>query len=210
MTVRYYLAPYQEIIIEERPGNQAASRCLVHIRSTELAAYQVTVKAPGLDWCITAVDALLVTHTVIQSDPTISLIPFIDAGGDYLPLSATVSQVRSVSRTAIGTVLEGQGVPTDWITGATTLRAVLIQTIRQLEIAQRLGDDFPNIDLDLTVGDIPAAQRGRIINWMDANNIDRSDITSSTTVRQILRRLVQRYGWRVAMPRMLAWSEARE
>jgi len=209
MTVRYYLAPFQQITIEERSGNQFASRCLAHIRAVEPAAYQVTVKAPGLNWCVTAVDALPATHAVIQADPTIDLIPFIDTGGNYLPLSATVSQVRQVSRAAIGTVLERQRVPTGWISGNTTLREVLLQTIRQLIIAQRLRDDFPNIALGLTVADIPTGQRARIVAWMDANGIDRSDITASTTIRQVLRRLVQRYGWRRAVPNMLAWAEAR-
>ena len=207
MAIRYYLAPWEEMSINER--TVFASRCLVHIRSEEPTATQATVKAGPLNWCFTAVDALPTTHTTIQTDVTISLIPFIDNGGDYLPLSATVSQVRPVSRTAIQTVMEGQNVPTDWITGSTILRNVIVQTIRQLHIATMLSDDFPNINLDLTVADIPTAKRNRIMAWMDSKGIDRSDITGATTIRQVLRQLVLRYNWRQITPRMVGWMEAR-
>lgn len=167
----------------------------VGIYTTAGVAMSWKTPYPYLDWALASVDAPDDVHTTIQSDNDVTLVPFFDDNGNYLPLSATVSQIATNYRTAIANYLENRRIPTGWITGEMTLGFVLKTIWKYLEIADKIQDDYPNLDLSMTVGQIPAAQRSRIIAWMDNNGISREGITTASTIRQVLQRIVRDYSF---------------
>jgi hypothetical protein len=154
---------------------------------------------PDKPWSLVAVDASEATHTAIQADVQITLIPFWNAGGEYLPLTAEVRDVVEPYRTNIATYLEDHRIPTGWITGTMTLGRVIRFIIQILTVVQRLKEDYPEYDLDSLVGDIPAPKRQRILQWMSANGIETGDIDLSWSIRQVLARIIRDYGWQATM-----------
>jgi hypothetical protein len=191
MTVKYYLAPYLTISLNGRDV-LASKTMLYRVGSSRHSVAKIGDRS----WCIARVDATDAEHVNIEADAQITLIPFIDNGGNYLPSSATVSQVSAANRTAISNFLETRNIPTDWISGATPINRVLKFVIVWLNLSHSgaLGTDFMNdFSLSQTVANIPAARRNRIKAWMDSRGIDTSDFTGSMTIRQVMRRLVEQW-----------------
>ena len=150
---------------------------------------------PVKDWCVAYVDAPESVHTAIRADSEITLIPLWNDASEYLPLTATVSQINTASRQNMATFLENHRVPTGWITGDMTIGRVIKYVVQILMIAQMLEDDYPELNLDTQVSAIPAAQRQRIVQWMNNHGIETQDIDLQWTVRQVLARIIRDYGW---------------
>lgn len=193
MTVRYYLAPYGPGYIPARP-NARACKVIQYLGGAN-EGHSTVHAYPVKGWSVAYVDAAASTHAAIQADAEITLIPFWDAGDEYLPLSATVAQVAEPYRTQIATYLENHRIPTGWIAGTMTLGSVIRYIVQILITAQRLDEDYPEFDLETQASAIPAAQRQRILAWMGNNGIETSDIDLNWTVRQVLARIVDQYGW---------------
>jgi hypothetical protein len=151
---------------------------------------------PYKPWALCRVRALPATHAVIEVDPEIRLLPFYNASGEYLPLTAQVLDVAEPYRTNIADWLEDHRVPAEWITGTLTLGQVLRGIIQVLFTVQRMQDAFPEYDLGATVGDIPSQQRVAMRDFLRDHGIQYDDITNAWTVRQVLRRIVRDWSWR--------------
>jgi len=190
-TARYYIAPIVQI---ERGQRQIwASKVLEHIPSGVSTAS--IMSNPYKIWCLTWVEAEDSVHQAIQKDAEIKLIPFFNSNGDYLGLNASVSQLTTENRNKINTWLNAKAVPTDWITNSHNIGDVIGYTIRTLQVAQMLKNDYPGLDLQMAVGDIETAKYQRIKTWMEENNIDTGDFTPSSTVNRIIKRIIAQYKW---------------
>lgn len=187
MPVRYYLAPIIQISLNGR--TPLASQTMLY--RTNGSRHSIA-KFRDRNRCICRVDAADAEHTNIQADVDITLIPFIDGGGNYLTLADTVGDVSAANRTSISNFLEARGIPTNWINLSHTLGQVVKFVILYFNASQMLDTDFPDdFTLAQTIGDIPAARRQRIQTWLDNRGIDTSDFTLSTTIRQLLVRIGQ-------------------
>lgn len=188
MSVRFYISPMvQHPAVPNRWVSKAA------LYGDENTSTRWKTPYPYLNWSLIAVDAPEAVHTNIQSDVDIQLVPFIDDQGNYLPLSATVSQVAVNHRNNISTYLNNRRIPTDWVNGGMTLGFVLKSIWQYLEVVEKLTTDYPNLDLTNTVQQIPAQQRQRVLGWLNANGIQTNDITLQWTINQLLRRVVRDY-----------------
>jgi len=115
----------------------------------------------------------------------------VDMRFGRIELDTPVSSLPQAVREAAVTVLENRRIPSDWITGSTTVREVIVFIVRLLNACQSLGVDFPEVDLTQTFSTIPALQRVRIRAWATARNIDVGDIINSTPIRAVIRRIGQ-------------------
>ncbi len=190
--IRYYLAPYGTGYVP-RPTMRVCKVVLYQADGGHSAVHAYPVK----NWCIAALDTseAQAQHALAQADPEITLVPLWDGGGEYLPLSATVADLDATSRSQMASYLEARRIPTGWITGDMTIGRVIRYVVQILLTTQRLADDYPELDLDTQVSEIPSAQRQRMLAWMSDNGIETSDIDLSWTVRQVLQRIVDQYGW---------------
>lgn len=80
-------------------------------------------------------------------------------------------------------------------TFGTTLREVIGWVIRLLRLTKLLRSDYPNVSLDQTWGTIPAAVRNRVLTFAANNGISTAGLNTNSTIRQILRRILERYPW---------------
>lgn len=191
MAVRYYIAPYIQITIGDRTP-LASKTMLYRIGGSRHSI----AKFGDRSWCLARVDATDAEHVLIQGDTKITLIPFIDNSGNYLASTDVVSSISAANRSLIEARLEARNIPTDWIVGSTPIGQVLKFVIIWLNLSHdgAIGPDFPSeFSLSQTVGNIPAARRNRIRNWMIARGIDTSDFALSMTIRQVMNRIVQQW-----------------
>jgi hypothetical protein len=80
-------------------------------------------------------------------------------------------------------------------TFGTTLREVIGWVIRLLRLTKLLRSYYPNVSLDQTWGTIPAAVRNRVLTFAANNGISTAGLNTNSTIRQILRRILERYPW---------------
>ena len=121
MLIRYYLAP----IVQIPPRDMNAPKVHMYMDPNVPEGYSCVNSYPYKNWALVHVDADQDTHTAIQADTDITLIPFWNETGEYLPLNALVLQVAQPYRGNIATFLENHRIPTGWITGTHTLGQVL-------------------------------------------------------------------------------------
>jgi hypothetical protein len=97
---------------------------------------------------------------------------------------------NTVAVTATRNALEGLDIPGDWIQAGMTYRQVLrviIGMAQFIQLSESLGAKVVlKGNLDLTMAQIPIAQRNALSAAADQLGIDRSAVTGSTTVRQAL------------------------
>jgi len=150
---------------------------------------------PYKTWALTWVEAEDSVHQIIQEDAEIKLIPFFNSNGDYLDLNASVSQLTTENRNKINAWLNAKAVPADWIADSHSIGDITGYIIRVLQVVQMLEDDYPELDLQTAVSDIEIAKYRRIRSWMQSNDIDISGFNSSSTVGQIIERIIAQYKW---------------
>ncbi len=143
------------------------------------------------------------THQAIQADSRVTrLIPMV---------SATVEQVRtnfdtpltslfsSGALTTLRARIEALGIDTEWATAATTMRDLVKRILHQHMVVQRTNvaretalDRLYALPLTGTVADLTDAQRTAAKEWMTRKGMPTAWITTSTTVRQLLRYIIER------------------
>lgn len=193
--IRYYLSP----IIQILPRNANGPKLHIYMDFAAGEAYSCVNPYPYKPWALVYVEASESTHAAIQADIDITLVPFWDSGGEYLPLTAQVLDVAEPYRSNIAAFMESHRIPTGWITGTMTLGRVVRYIIQILQIVQMLQDDYPELELDMTVKDIQATKRQRILQWMGAHGIETQDIALSWTIRQVLGRIIRDFGWQAIL-----------
>lgn len=137
-------------------------------------------------------------HAMIISDPRTAYIPFEDAGGSPLPVTATLAEISAANRDTIRSWLEARHVPIADLTGSDTIAKLLRRVVQRFRLWCVLGADDVTEALDLQVKDVPVAKRQRINAALQARGYDISFATASMPVRDFLRGLcdqdVVRYG----------------
>jgi hypothetical protein len=190
--IRYYLTPYEAGYLNQRPAARA-SKVVTYLAAGDRHA---VVKAhPWKDWCIAWVNAVEDTHIDIQLDLQIKLIPIWSTSSQYLTVTDLVSDIDPVYLANMITFLEDHRIPTGWIQLTDTIGSVFKKIIRVLQLAQLLKENYPELNLDDTVGMIPEAQRNSILAWLLSNGISTAPITLSWTIRQLLKYIITEFGW---------------
>lgn len=202
METRYYICPY--IDINPDPDAQRwAPKIHLYRDISAGEGYNVASAAwPYKDWCLAEFWAEPDAHADAQADVDVTLIPFFDGSGNYLPLSAEAREVVEPYRTNILNFLEARRIPAGWIDGGTTLGAILKYVLKLLTLVSWLKDNYPELPLDTQVNGIPGNRRQAVLGWMQNNGIETSDITNSWTVGQVLHRIALQYPWRAEHTRL--------
>ena len=185
MTRRIYLAPIVTLTIGDR--RPLASKVLEYGRLPNISS----VLSRNKIWALTSCDFDDAQHNLVSADPEIVTIP-----GSRL--NDTWNDFTTGQRTAIGDRLETLRVPLDWIQSTTTVADLLRHAARVALLGQMLKTDaLDDVSLDSTFGSLPAARRNRILDWANANGVDTTGLSGSTTIRALLRALVMRFPWNI-------------
>jgi hypothetical protein len=100
---------------------------------------------------------------------------------------------------AVQSAIESWNIPAQWVTSGLTYRQVLKGVATIFQFAQRLAAMFrvrafpPGITLDTTVSQLTQAQRDKLAAVSDSFGWDRSSVTGTTTMRQLLRGAAQQW-----------------
>lgn len=124
-------------------------------------------------------------RSALQSQPDAMVVP---ANLD--------NNVSALAVTAIQNQLEAANLPAEWVTTSLTYRQVLQRFRRCITFMQRWNGLFPEfrlftsgITLDTRLNQLTAAQRQRLADVADDLALDRSGVTNTMTIRQVLRLL---------------------
>jgi hypothetical protein len=186
MAFRFYLCG-MAVISPAGPRPRTAPRVLLYAPA---ARWAMVYGGTGKGVCVCLADTTDEEHAAALGDAGI-VAPPINPDAMDVP----VGSIPAAWQTAVAAWLDARRIPRDWIVGSTTLRELLRYIIRLLEICRdgRLSGNYPEADLDLTVGSLSQAQRGALRDWATARGYDISDITASTTIRALVRALVERH-----------------
>lgn len=177
-TTALYLCPIEVSI----PRNVQTTRC--RGEGTQTSSI---MSNPEVNWALTAVTADTEGHAVIESKS--GVVALVNVGGGDLdnPLGVT-------RRSVLAAEFEARNIPANWIDESTTGRLALRVLARVLILMQLIpGEDYPNLTLDQTLGNLTAAHRARIRAWMTSQGIDTN--INNMTLRQWLRHVHDGITW---------------
>ncbi len=129
-------------------------------------------------------------HSAILADPGCVHLPFEDAEGKPLPLTARLDKVQPVKLSAVKARLEENHVPTLGLSGNNLVADALRTVIQRFMIRQVLGvDDFTE-GLELAVGGISSSKLHCINKRLGEMGFDLSGVTPGNSVRATLQSLI--------------------
>jgi len=139
-------------------------------------------------WFFVWTDNTDLEHAAALLEADITYLP-TEGGSGLVDLDSSVSQITAANKAAILAEIESKGIPTDGITGATTIREAMRTIIKRIRLMEQLR--YVDLgDLTGTVGDMQTlkkkAMRRRLINM----GFDLTNITNATTVRAALNNLI--------------------
>ena len=138
-------------------------------------------------WCICWGTPSGLEHTALLADGLVVYLPLEDGVGDVVPLDNVITEVTTANRAIVTGYLEDRHIPTDGITGATTVREALKLIFKRIRIRERLlYVDFVTMLFTATVGDIPALKRKALKRRLTNEGIDVSGLTNTTTIKDAL------------------------
>lgn len=186
MAVRYYLAP---IIQHPSRASLNISRCQLYV-GAEVGQQNVIGELSVKGWCVTRVEApdADAVWAQLDADGLLTRIP-------VTLLDTPVSDLTQAQRDAVAQEMAARNIPYDWVTAGTTLRNIIGWVIRLLRLTRLLRANFPNVSLDQTWGTIPAAVRNHVLTFAANNGISTAGLNTNSTIRQILRRIIEQYPW---------------
>jgi hypothetical protein len=133
-------------------------------------------------------------HVLVGADLSTFDHNTVVSNSDVIALPANLDQ--SVSAGALTTVqnaLEAMNIPAGWVTTSMTYREVLRKVAKMMFFFQRLkGVGLArlltgSVALNTQFQDLPLNARQRLIAAADSLNLDRSGMSGSTTIRQIMK-----------------------
>ena len=137
----------------------------------------------GLEDCfLLCADVTTSEHTALNAQTDVLAVPLL-----------LDNQVSALAVGTIQTKLEDLKLPAEWVTTALTYRQVVRRVRKIIAFVQRFRGLFGEspfvggLTLDSQVNDIPQAKRQRLADTADDLGLDRSSITSTTTIRAALR-----------------------
>jgi len=151
------------------------------------------IPALGVQWAMCDLDEAAIVWAA--TSPAQDTAVEANADATLIPALQTLVNVAQTQ-----TALEALNIPAQWVTSAMTYRTVLRVVVGIAQFIQRtdgLGQKLTLAGrLDLTMAQIPVAIRDALIAAADSMNIDRSEITGTTTVREALRNLGEQFARR--------------
>lgn len=155
---------------------------------------------PGIDcrWNLTDYGKALTA--LVVADVTPEQHNSLVAHSDVLALPADVdSKVGGVALQDVRATLESFDLPAHWITAHSTYREVIKGIAGTMQFAHRrhaLHDKKviePGHSLDMRLVDLPDHGHDELLSVADSMDIDRSNITDATTVRQLLKHMADHW-----------------
>jgi hypothetical protein len=149
------------------------------------------------DVCFVALDADAATHSALTAHADVLTVP---ANLDNTPGAGAVTTTRNA--------LEALDIPGGWVTTSTPWRTVVRVVVGMFLLNQRFwvirGNNIGNgrhslldgVDLDMTVADIPQAARQDLQEAALSLELDTSEVTGATTIREMLRIIGQQFAAR--------------
>lgn len=135
--------------------------------------------------CLVAVDTTIENHAALAANADVDQFP-----------ADLDSDVGAGNLESVQNVLEARNLPGDAVVAAASYRRVLRGVVVIFLIAQRFSgiakagggnrNLFSNVNLETTIGQIPATRRQWLIQAIDELGYDRTGITNATTIRQAL------------------------
>lgn len=168
-TVRWYLAPTAGS--GASPADTITSKARVLIDRADAASQVILIG----NWSLAGMRVTAAQHATIAADPEVTAIPANLSNNVGGALNATQNR------------LEAMNLPAGWVTSGTTWRQVLSRVIRMLHLRRQVRTLFSDgVTLDSTFNSLPAGKRAALVAAADRLNIDRSDLTGASTLREIL------------------------
>lgn len=189
--IRYYILPVEQVTTT---GGGIA-------RGPKYFRWRFDPDPPGMDAMWAMMDYGLINACLLVADVTQEQHEALTANVDVAsPPQNIDQQVSEIAIPAVKAVLEELRIPADWVTSAYTYRQILRMVAGLFQFAQRYhamhGEALVDSKaaLDLRWNQIPLARRNRIIATVNELGYDYSGITSTWTVRRILRHLGGQWG----------------
>jgi hypothetical protein len=140
-------------------------------------------------WGLVGADLSPVEHTAIASQ------------SDAFALPQNLDQAIGATLNTVQTALETMNVPAHWVTSGMTYRQVIQILYGIFSFFQRYSGLYGvdrifggAITLETQWSDIPVVARARIKATADSFGLDTSGVTSTTTVRQMLKGIADQLG----------------
>lgn len=198
MSRRYYVTP----IILENVGS-ASEPSMMRVPKFWAQAHQLgyTVGMTGYgseDSCIARLRNPAPTpadHAALIADPEIYAIP-----------EDIEQQIDSGQAASIGNKLEGTGIPGDWIAAGMTWESVLIRSTKSCIMMQGWRGRTNAVNkmfsggrsLDTLLGQLPPPLRNPLLAIADQHGMDKSQMTLTNTVRDVLNSMSDQYNEYIA------------
>jgi hypothetical protein len=126
-------------------------------------------------------------HALIAANVPITVVP------------QDLSSVVGAATAVVEAELDSWNIPGQWVTAGLTYRQVLFGVAAIFQFAQRFNGlhrlrlFVGGVGLNATVGSLTQEQRDRLAAVSDSFGWDRSGVTASTTIRQLLRGAAQQW-----------------
>lgn len=124
-------------------------------------------------------------HVLAVADPSVTYLPFEDAGGNVLPFTATLSDIPAAKRKIITNAFTARGIPTTGITLSWTIG----QALRLLRRRMHLGLLLSNLDFDAPdalLNTMPPLLLKAIKRWLQNHGFDVSGLVGTMTEAQAI------------------------
>ncbi len=192
MTQRLYVLP----VVHLTTPNHNVPKYLPHRFNPAMAGLE------GVRWAWQTY--LLDDLGVLVADVTTAQNTLLSGQSDVLvvPTNLDSTVPNTTTRNRIRTLLEAAGVPGTWVNTGMVYRTIVRSVLgccqyhnRLVGLAQRRLFDG-SVNLDMTVGQLPAGIRDRLQGAADGLGLDYSWVTASTTLRTLFKGMGDQYAAR--------------
>jgi hypothetical protein len=141
-------------------------------------------------WLFAWTDNSDIEHAAALLEPDITYLPIEDNTGTLIDFDSPVGQIPAANRTAILAELESKGIPTDGITGTTTIREAMRLVIKRIRLMEQLR--YIDFDESLTtvISDIPAKKRKALKRRLENLGFNVAPLVNTMTMRESINELI--------------------
>jgi hypothetical protein len=180
--MKFYFSTFSGLGIDQAPFYPSAWD---HVQISYLDGREYPEIEDG--WCICRGDPTEAEHAALLADASTTYLPFENLSGDTIDLDQPLSEISSANRATILAEFEARHVPTDGITGSTTIREGLKRIYCRIRLRELLIYlDFGKQDFSATIGDIPPLQRKALKRRLENGGFDISGITNTATIKEAI------------------------
>ena len=186
MAIRFYILPIE--VVENRRG-------------PKYFKWRFDPDPPGIDCPWSMKDYGSIDQAVLVADIAAADHAALVLNADVMALPLNLdSNMNAGAVNTAKTFLEAAGVPAGWVNAGVTYRSVLRTVTALFLFMQRvtaiLGRPVTvtQAGLNTQVGNLPADVRDALAQAADEQGFDRTGITGTTTVRQVLKMMADAWG----------------